>query len=119
MPILAHRLVAATLFSAFATAALAAASSVPVDYRPDPALKRASRGELEARLRRACTVIQARRQNTSETALGGPCTCYASRTMRSLNEGEIQSYRDTGVFNDGARAKAFAALDACKLPRPA
>jgi hypothetical protein len=119
MPILIRSLAAAALFSVFATAALAAASSVPVDYRPDPALQRASRGELEARVRRACTVIQARRQNTSETALGGPCGCYASRTMRSLSQGEIHSYRDTGVFNDGARAKALASLDVCKLPRPA
>ncbi len=38
--------------------------------------------------------------------------------MRSLDATEIQSYRDTGVFNDTARGKALAALDRCKLKRP-
>ena len=46
-----------------------ASSSVPTNYEPDPALQRASRGELEARVRKACVIVQARLQNASETAL--------------------------------------------------
>ncbi len=112
------------LAAAFALAlstgvALAGASSTPAAYQPDPALKTASRGELEARIRKACTVVQARAQSTSETAVTGPCGCYATRTFRALDAAEVQAYRDTGIFNESARAKALGALDACKLPRPA
>ena len=99
--------------------ALAAASSVPTNYQPDPALKNASRTELEARIRKACTVVQAKARNVSEASLSTPCGCYAGQTLRALDAAEVQAYRDTGVFNDTARAKALAALDACKLPRPA
>jgi hypothetical protein len=109
---------AAAVILVSATAVWAGASSTPTNYQPDPALKTASRSELQARVRTACTVIQARLQNVSEQSLSQPCGCYASRTMRSLSADEIQSYRDTGVFNEGARAKALAAIDACRLPRP-
>jgi hypothetical protein len=113
------RLIVSALFLAAATGgALAGASSVPTNYQPDPALQRASRGELEARVRKACAVTQAKLKNVSEPAVSGPCGCYASRTLRALDEAEIQAYRSTGVFNDGARAKALAALDACRLQRP-
>jgi hypothetical protein len=101
-----------------ATAAVAGASSTPTNYQPDPALQRASRVELTARIRKACTVTQARAQNTSEGAVSGPCGCYANRTLASLDETEIQAYRSTGVFNESARAKALAAIDACRLQRP-
>ena len=112
---------AAAAFSLVLTAgaALAAGSSTPTNYEPDPALKTASRAELEARIRKSCTVIQARAQSVAETSLSGPCGCYASRTFRELDAAEVQAYRDTGVFNDSARAKALAAIDACKLQRPA
>ena len=113
------RIVAAALvLAASAPAALAGASSVPTNYQPDPALKNASRGELEARVRKACTVTQSKLQNASEPSLSKPCGCYASQTLRTLDASELQAYRDSGVFNEGARAKAFAALDACKLQRP-
>ena len=100
------------------TAALAAASSVPTNYQPDPALRTASLSELEARVRKACTITQARLQNAAETSFNRPCGCYASRTLKSLSDGELQAYRETGVFNEGARAKALVAIDACKLERP-
>jgi hypothetical protein len=109
---------AAAIVLASATAAWAGASSTPTNYQPDPALKTASRGELENRVRTACTVIQARLQDQSEQSLSQPCRCYASRTMRSLSADEIQAYRDTGVFNPTARAKALNAVDACGLQRP-
>jgi hypothetical protein len=101
-----------------ASVALAGASSVPTAYEPDPALQRASRTELEARIRKACTITQAKLQNVAETSLSSPCGCYSSRTFRTMSQDEVQAYRDTGAFNDGARAKALAAIDACKLQRP-
>ena len=109
--------VAALLLSS-ASAAWAGASSTPTNYQPDPALKTASRSELEARVRTACTVIQARLQNVSERSVSQPCGCYAERTLSTLDKDEIASYRTTGYFNDTARAKALGALDSCKLPRP-
>lgn len=101
-----------------ATAALAGASNTPTNYQPDPALQNASRTELEARIRKACTVTQAKTQNVSESTVSGPCGCYARSTLASLDAAELQSYRSTGVFNDTARAKALAAIDACRLQRP-
>lgn len=112
-------LAAAFALALSAGAALAGASSTPTAYEPDPALKTASRTELEARIRKACAVVQARAGTAAESALSAPCGCYATRTLASLDAGEVQAYRDTGMFNDTARAKALGALDACKLPRPA
>lgn len=99
--------------------ALAAASSVPFGYAPDPALRTESPAQLQARVRRACATIQARIQNVSTGRVAHGCTCYASRVMRSLDAAELAAYRTTGVFNDTARAKAYAAIDACRLRRPA
>ncbi len=105
-------------FAASAGIALAGAATTPTTYQPDPALQRASRGELEARIRKACTVTQAKLRNTSEAAMSSPCGCYATRTLAALDGTELQSYRDTGVFNESARAKALAAIDACRLQKP-
>ena len=82
------------------------------------ALKSASRSDIEGRFRRACQATQARLQSTQESAIARPCGCYASRTLRSLDASELDAYRATGVFNDTARAKALAAIDACQLKRP-
>jgi hypothetical protein len=110
---------AAVILSVNATAVLAAASNTPTAYSPDPALKTESVAQLTARVRKACAVTQARAQGVEETAFSRKCDCYAGRTMRGLNQEELQAYRDTGVFNDTARDKAFAALDSCRLQRPA
>jgi hypothetical protein len=111
-------LLAAAAISASATAAFAAASNAPTLYQPDPALKTASMSELQARVRQACSVTQAKLQGVSEFSLAKKCDCYAGRTMRSLSADEVQAYRDTGVFNDSAREKALKAIDSCKLERP-
>ncbi len=111
-------LAAALVLTLSASAALAGAASTPTNYQPDPALQRASRVELEARIRKACTVTQAKVQNVSEGSLSSPCGCYANRTLASLDASELQAYRTTGVFNDSARTKALAAIDACRLQRP-
>jgi hypothetical protein len=110
---------AAALLAATSTVALAAASSVPFDYKPDPALRTASLSDLRSRIRRACAVTQARLENAAETTFNRSCGCYASRTLSALDRSELDAYRTSGIFNDTARAKAFAALDACRLRRPA
>ena len=117
-PMSARSCVAAVLIAASATAVLAAGSSQPFNYQPDPALKAASRSDIEGRFRRSCQATQARLQSTQESAVARPCGCYASRTLRSLDGSELDAYRATGVFNDTARAKALAAIDACQLKRP-
>jgi hypothetical protein len=112
-------LIAAGFIALGATAALASGSSAPFEqYQPDPALKSASKANLEGRVRHACAVVQARLTSAPEASLDRPCGCYAKQTMRSLDESEIEAYRTTGYFNDSARAKALSALDACKLQRP-
>ena len=50
--------------------------------------------------------------------MSSACGCYASRTLRSFDAAELQAYRTTGVFNETARGKALAAIDACRLQRP-
>jgi hypothetical protein len=111
-------LLVAAAVSVSASAAYAAASNMPTQHEPDPALKTESVSQLRARVSQACSITQAKLQNAGEASLSRSCDCYAGRTMRSLSAEEVQAYRDTGVFNDTARAKALTALDTCKLPRP-
>ena len=118
MSLFVRTLFAAALLAVSATAALAGASSANLNHTPDPGLMTAGKGELEQRVRRACAVTQARLQKAAESAMTRPCGCYASRLIRALSTAEIDAYRSTGVFNDSARAKALATLDACNLPRP-
>jgi hypothetical protein len=112
-------LLVAAAVSVSAASAFAAASNMPTQYQPDPALKTENAAQLRARVSQACSITQARLQSgVGEASLSRGCDCYAGRTMRSLSADELQAYRDTGVFNETAREKALTALDACKLPRP-
>ena len=79
-------LLAAAAITAGATGAFAAASNMPTNYQPDPALKTASMGELRSRVSQACSATQAKLQNVSEASVSGKCGCYAGRTMRALSE---------------------------------
>lgn len=99
-------------------AALASGSSAPFGYTPDPALRTASVTDLQDRVRRACSLTQARLQGATPVQVARPCGCYAARVMKDFTPAEIEAYRGTGVFNPSAREKAFAALDTCKLRRP-
>lgn len=99
-------------------AALAAGSSAPFGYTPDPALQRERPAQLQARIRRSCVSTQAALQNTTAAAVSRGCGCYASRVMSAMTPSELAAYRSTGIFNDTTRAKAFAALDSCGLKRP-
>ena len=88
-------------------------------YQADPALLTAPKPKLVEKVANACMVVQARTQNVPRATIEKPCGCYAERTLASLDEGELQSYRSKGYFNESAKAKALEALDACSLPRPA
>lgn len=113
------RLVLAVLAICGSTSlALAAASSTPTDYTPDPALKNASMTELQRRVANACVVVQTKDQLTSDASVTRKCGCYASQTMKTMTDDEISAYRETGVFNNSARSKALSSLDTCGLPRP-
>ena len=109
---------ACLLAAAVAHPALAAGSGAPFGYTPDPALKTATPAQLEGRVKRSCATTQASLQSVPETRVERPCGCYAFQVIKSLDPAEIDAYRNTGVFNDGARRKAFAAIDQCKLKRP-
>jgi hypothetical protein len=111
-------LLTAAAIATGSAAAFAAASNTPTMYQPDPALKTASAAELRERVSQACSITQAKMQGVTEISLSRKCDCYAGRTMRSMSADEVQAYRDTGIFNDTARAKALAAIDSCKLERP-
>ena len=99
-------------------AALAAGSSAPFGYAPDPALAKENPAQLQARVQRACSATQARVQNVSTGQVARGCGCYAKQVMRSLDATELAAYRSSGIFNDSARGKAIAAIDACQLKRP-
>jgi hypothetical protein len=105
-------------FLTLASTAFAGGSSAPFAYQPDPALKTASKGDLEGRIKRACVSTQAKLQNIAESRIERPCGCYATRVIRGLDESELDAYRNTGIFNDTARGKALGAIDSCKLKRP-
>ena len=111
-------LLAAAVITVSATAVFASASNTPTNYVPDPALKTESVSQLQARVRQACGVTQAKLQSVSEASLGRKCDCYAGRTLRSMSADEVQAYRDTGVFNDGARGKALASLEFLQVAAP-
>lgn len=117
MQLIARSLVVLALAAA-PGAALAGASSAPFGYTPDPALRTESVPQLTARVQRGCSATQTRIQNVSTAQVARGCGCYAQRLMRSLDAAEIAAYRATGYFNDSARAKGYAAIDACRLRRP-
>lgn len=112
------RLALVVTVCALADTASAGASSTPFGYRPDPSLRTASLTDLQSKVRDSCASTQARLQASTPVAMARPCSCYASRVIRSLDPSEIDAYRSTGVFNDSARGKALSALDQCKLRRP-
>ncbi len=109
---------ALVLAAALAGPALASGSSAPFGYTPDPVLQSASIADLQSRVRDSCASTQAKIQSSTPVAMSRPCGCYASRVMKTLDASEVASYRQTGVFNEGARSKALAAIDQCKLRRP-
>jgi hypothetical protein len=94
-----------------------AAGSAPLPP-PDPTAKNLTPAQIQKRAFDACLPTQARLKEVTQESVRAGCQCYASRTIRAMTKAEIQAFRDTGYFNDSARAKAFEAVDRCKLARP-
>jgi hypothetical protein len=98
-------------------AAFAAAGPAPLP-EPDPRTRNMSPYQIQLRTFDACLLTQSRLQNTTREAVHSACSCYARGTVTSMTRAEIQSFRETSVFNDSARVKALAQIDRCRLVRP-
>ncbi len=85
----------------------------------DPAIAFAGPEQIREHAQEACMVLQGELMALPQELVRNQCRCYARRTVSKMDEGEIASYRRTGLFDDTARAKALESLDACKLKRPA
>jgi hypothetical protein len=101
----------------FGASAYAASSSAPLPP-PDPTAKNLTPYMIQLRAFDACLYNQARLMNTTREAVHTPCSCYAKGTVNAMTKDEIQAFRDTGYFNDSARAKGLSFIDQCKLKRP-
>lgn len=111
------KLIIPALFG-FVLTACSFGSSVPKDYVPDPALKRATLGQLQKKIANSCIVIQKRDSLYSGTDLNRKCACYAGNSIKSFTAEEVSYYRNTGIFDSGSRRKAYAALERCGLQKP-
>ncbi len=100
------------------SALLALALSACQDQSADPRLKTASPEALQERLRSTCQATQAKIQNASLAKVARGCDCYAGRTMKALDAGEVEEFHNSGVLGMSARDKALKAIDACHLQRP-
>ena len=85
---------------------------------PDPATKSMSRAEARKYIADGCQATQAKLVSAAPEEFRSPCNCYAGKTVSGMSTDEFQSFRDKSVFDDSTRAKALAAIDACKLKRP-
>ncbi|KPF67122.1 hypothetical protein IP69_14025 [Bosea sp. AAP35] len=85
---------------------------------PDPTAKNLTPYMIQLRAFDACLVTQSRLMGTTREAVHTPCSCYAKGTVSAMTRDEIQAFRDTGYFNDSARAKGLGFVDRCKLRRP-
>jgi len=102
---------------AAALPALASGTTAPLPP-PDPTAANLSPAQIRDRAYNACLITQAKLMAAPRETLREPCRCYARRTIAAMTKDEINAFRQTGYFNDSARAKALEALDACKLRRP-
>lgn len=105
-------------FSLLLSAAAYAASSTTPIPQTDPTAKNLTPYMIKLRAFDACLVTQSGLMGTMREAVHTPCSCYANGTIEAMSKDEIQSFRDTGYFNDSAREKALGFLDKCKLKRP-
>ena len=105
----------ALLVSAQAVMAAGSTSALPP---PDPTAKNLTPYMIQLRAVDACLVTQSRLMNTTREAVQSPCSCYAKGTVNAMTKDELQAFRETGYFNDSARAKGFDFIDRCKLQRP-
>jgi hypothetical protein len=100
------------------SAALAGASSNNVP-QPDEAAKTMNRAGIQDRAFKGCVAQQTKMAAVPAELIDRGCSCYASRTVQRMSNREVDAFRQTGFFNDETRDRAFKALDACGLKRPA
>lgn len=105
-------------FSVLLGASAQAASGGSALPPPDPTAKNLTPYMIQLRAFDACLVTQSRLMGTTREAVHSPCSCYAKGTVNAMTKDEIQAFRDTGYFNDSARAKGLDFVDRCKLKRP-
>jgi hypothetical protein len=98
-----------------ATAFLLAACQIG---NPNPEAATDTPAQMRSGLQEACMATQSRIQSLPKARFSSSCGCYARRTIRALDDGELAAFRDNGVFNASARGKALASLDRCGLKRP-
>lgn len=97
---------------------LAACQQAQPPQAPDLSLQDASDSQLHSRIQTTCIATQERLASVSYDKIWPGCECYATRTLKALDVAEKNELRRTNVFNETARAKALASIDACKLRRP-
>jgi hypothetical protein len=105
-------------FLAMMAASVQAAGGSSALPPPDPTAKNLTPYMIQLRAFDACLHTQSQLMVTTREAVHSPCSCYAKGTVNAMTRDEIQAFRDTGYFNDSARAKGYAFLDRCKLKRP-
>ncbi len=98
-----------------ATIVLASCQGVPLDYKPDPALKTETPAKLQARVVEACVKSQRAKSSLQSPALRKSCGCYAAATFKAMDKTELDFYRNNGYFSDTTRPKGQAALATCGL----
>src|SRR6478735_7800093 len=105
-------------FLMMAAVSAQAASGTSALPPPDPTAKNLTPYMIQLRAFDACLVTQSQLIGTTREAVHTPCSCYAKGTVNAMTKDEIQAFRETGYFNDSARAKGYDFIDRCKLRRP-
>lgn len=105
-------------FLMMAAVSAQAASGTSALPPPDPTAKNLTPYMIQLRAFDACLVTQSQLMGTTREAVHTPCSCYAKGTVNAMTKDEIQAFRETGYFNDSARAKGYDFIDRCKLRRP-
>ena len=95
-----------------------AASGTSALPPPDPTARNLTPYMIQLRAFDACLITQSQLMGTTREAVHTPCSCYAKGTVNAMTKDEIQAFRETGYFNDSARAKGYDFIDRCKLRRP-
>ena len=109
----------ALALSLVGSSAMAGGSSANfAEPQPDPATRTMNRYEAKLWVFDRCLISQSRLMSTTREAVHTPCSCYSTRTIDGMTKVEFENFRQKSYFDDTTRAKALAAIDACKLKRP-
>lgn len=73
-----------------------------------------SKDQIRTRLLDAC-VMQLSSDPKYKDTLSNKCHCYASATIKVLNESEMDSFRKSQNLNSSGKDKAIAAQEKCGI----